>query len=166
VTVSAPAAAAGPRAASPAVAAAWAAAGLSFGSACLHGSVMVTHFREYLLFGLFFAIVTPLQVAWAELVRRSPEHRRLLLAGAVGNALIAYVWLLSRTVGLPVGPDGHAHAEAVGVKDVLATAGELLLAGLVVAVLRRRTVAGPVVALAWSLTAAGVVVALVGGGGH
>ena len=68
------------------VAIAHAAAALSFAAACLHGSVMVTHFREYFLFGLFFAIVTPLQVAWALLVH--PQSGRLFPLRSVGETAL------------------------------------------------------------------------------
>jgi hypothetical protein len=109
-----------------------AAAALSVGAGLTHASVTVPHVREYWLFGLLFAIVAPSQVVWAALVQRRPADRRLLIAGALGNVAVAAVWLVSRTTGLPIGP--HAGTpEAVGVKDVLATADELGLA-LVVAV--------------------------------
>lgn len=147
------------------VALAYAAAGLSFAAACVHGSVMVTHFREYWLFGLFFAIVTPLQILWAELVRRRPENRRLLLVGGVASASIALIWLVSRTVGLPFGPE-QLQAEAVGPKDLLATWDELFLASLVAVLLLRP---GPhpaprwAPAVAWVLVAVSLVAALVAG---
>jgi hypothetical protein len=141
-------------------------AALSFTSACLHGSVMVSHFREYFLFGLFFAIVTPLQVAWAELIRRAPGERGLLAAGAIGNGAIAIVWLVSRTVGLPFGP-GRLQAEAAGVKDVLATYSEGMIVGLV-AVILLSPVTRPLpswsLVVAWTVAGLGLVAALVGGG--
>ena len=147
------------------VAIAHAAAALSFAAACLHGSVMVTHFREYWLFGLFFAIVTPLQIVWAELVRRRPGDRGLLAIGGAGNLSIALVWLVSRTVGLPFGPE-RLRAEAVGVKDVLATWDEVWLATLV-ATLLFSAAARPAprwsLVCAWGLAAASLVAALVAG---
>jgi hypothetical protein len=63
---------------------------------------------------------------------------RVWLAGAVGNALVIVVWILSRTVGLPWGPEA-GQAEPVGFVDALSTAYEALL------------VAGAA-ALAWSAT--------------
>ena len=140
-----------------------AAAGLSFAAALVHGSVIATHFREYFLFGLFFAIVTPLQLAWAELVRRRPADRFWLKVGAAGNLAIALTWTVSRTVGLPFGPD-RFEAEALGLKDVLATADELgivLLVGLLL--LRRGERPAPtwVVVVAWFMVAESVVAAMV-----
>jgi len=147
------------------VAIAHAAAALSFSAACLHGSVIVSHFREYFLFGLFFAIVTPLQIAWAELVRRAPRRWRLLALGAVGNGAVVVVWLVSRTVGLPFGPE-RLEAEEIGLKDLLATSAEMLIVVLV-AVLRLARAPRPlpswVLVGAWTVAAVGLVTALVGG---
>ena len=120
------------------------------------------HFREYWLFGLLFAIVAPLQLAWAELVRRRPRDRRLLAAGALGNGAIAAVWIASRTTGLPIGPH-PGEPEPAGLKDVLATADELLCAAIV-AVLLVRAAVGWLVPSAWMLTAASLVAAIVPGG--
>jgi hypothetical protein len=140
-------------------------AALSFGAACLHGSVIVSHFREYVLFGLFFAIVAPLQVLWAELLRRAPEQRRLLAAGAIGNGLVVAIWLVTRTVGLPFGPE-RLEAEAAGPKDVLATGSELMIVALAAVLLGRagRSLPGWAVVTAWVLASLGLVGALAGGG--
>jgi hypothetical protein len=126
---------------------------------------MATHFREYWLFGLFFAVVTPLQLAWAELVRRRPADLRLLVTGAAGSLAVACTWAISRVVGLPIGPE-RFQAEAIGLKDVLATLDELSIAALVATlVLRRRAQAAPafIPACAWILVAASVLAAFLGG---
>jgi hypothetical protein len=110
---------------------------------------MATHFREYWLFGLFFAIVTPLQLGWAEVVRRRPADRLWLAVGAVGNLGIVLTWTVSRTAGLPFGPE-RFEPEAVGVKDVLATIDELAIVLLVGLLLR----GGDRPAPAWTVAAA------------
>jgi putative NADH-flavin reductase len=97
---------------------------------------MVQHFREWWLFGLFFAIVTPLQLVWALMVWRHPSDRRLLWIGAGGNLAVAGVWAASRVVGLPFGPETF-RPETVGFKDVLATADELSIAVLLALLLLR-----------------------------
>lgn len=129
---------------------------------------MVTHFREYFLFGLFFAIVTPLQIAWAVLVARRPGDRRLLIAGGAVNLAIALIWLVSRTIGLPFGPEA-LEAEGIGPKDLLATWDELMI-GVIVALLVLRSVPRPgprwLPALAWVLAAMSIVGALIAKGGH
>jgi hypothetical protein len=48
------------------------------------------------------------------------------LVGALGNALIAVTWVISRTTGLPFGP-GAGEPEPVGIADVVSTAFELAL---------------------------------------
>lgn len=142
-----------------------AAAGLSFAAALVHGSVMVSHFREYWLFGLFFAIVTPLQLAWAELVRRRPADGLVLAIGAVGNFGVVMIWTVSRTFGLPFGPE-RFKTEALGVKDVLATFDELGIA-LLVGLLLLRGGARPAptwaVGAAWTAVAVSVPAAMVAG---
>lgn len=133
----------------------------------MHAAVIVSHFREYVLFGVFFAVIAPLQIAWAELVRRAPDERRLLAVGAVGNAAIVAVWLASRTVGLPIGPE-RLQAEAVRVTDVMATSAEILVVAIVACLL---SVRGPrpapswIVPVSWTV-AAGCLLAALAGGGH
>jgi hypothetical protein len=77
------------------------------------------------------------QLVWAGLVWTRPPDRRLLIAGAVANLGVAIVWLISRTAGLPVGPES-GEREAIGVHDVFATAAELALVLLVALVLSGR----------------------------
>jgi hypothetical protein len=110
---------------------------LSAGAGIIHLAVLGPHLREFWLFGVFFAAAALAQLGWALLVMLRPSGR-VWLAGAVGNALVIVVWILSRTVGLPVGAEA-GHAEPVGFVDALSTAYEALL------------VAGAA-ALAWSAT--------------
>jgi hypothetical protein len=73
------------------------------------------------------------QLGWGAWIyaRPSPSAFR---AGFALAAAIAAVWLVSRTVGLPVGPDA-GEPEAVGFPDLAATAAELLAAALCAAFL-------------------------------
>jgi hypothetical protein len=97
---------------------------LSAGAGIMHLAVLGPHLREFWLFGVFFAAALA-QLGWALLVMLRPSGR-VWLAGAVGNALVIVVWILSRTVGLPVGAEA-GHAEPVGFADALSTAYEALL---------------------------------------
>jgi hypothetical protein len=124
--------------------------------------VTAAHFREYWLFGLLFALVAPMQLAWAEFVRRRPHDRRLLAMGALGNGAVAVVWIASRTTGLPIGPDA-GEPEPLGLKDVLATADELVCAAIVAVLLARAAVRW-LIPSAWMLTAASLVGAIIPGG--
>jgi hypothetical protein len=91
----------------------------SAGAAAIHFGVAREHVAEWWLFGVFFVGSALAQLAWAigALVRRTAS---ILVAGAVGNAAIIALWVVTRTSGLPFGPDAGG-AEAVGVADVAAS---------------------------------------------
>jgi hypothetical protein len=142
---------------------------LSLGAGLIHASVMLSHFREWWLFGLFFALVTPLQVLFAYLVTRPGVSREILWIGAVGNLAIPLVWLLSRTSGLPLGPDPW-EAEAVHLPDVVATLDELTVFVLLMVMLRPRGAVPRAprwaMAAAWTLGCLSLVGAMLGPGTH
>lgn len=103
----------------------------SAGAAAIHFGVTQQHFGQWWPTGVFFLACAGWQAAWAVLVWNRPSNG-LLLAGAVSNAAVALLWLLTRTVGLPFGPDA-GDAEAVGVTDLACTALEasvIVLAGV------------------------------------
>ena len=109
--------------------------------------------------------MTPLQIAWAEGVRRAPTDRRLLAWGAWGNLAIVALWLTSRLVGLPFGPD-RWQPEAIGPKDLLASYDEVAVALLVATLLLaggRRMAPQWCVVGAWILVAVSFVAAFLGG---
>jgi hypothetical protein len=118
----------------------------SLAAAGIHFGVMADHFDEYFLFGLFFSVVAWLQALWAIGLAVAPG-RFLLAAGLVGNLSIVVIWTVSRTTGLPIGPDAGT-AEAVGFSDVLSTVLEVLIvAGCALLLTSRRQrgfPAGPV----------------------
>jgi hypothetical protein len=99
---------------------------MSLAAAGIHFAVMGEHFREYVAFGIFFSAVAWFQALWAVGIAMRPV-RWLLIAGLAGNALVAVVWVVSRTAGLPVGPEPGV-AEAAGSIDVLSTVLEVLIA--------------------------------------
>ena len=90
-------------------------ASLSVGAAAIHFAVMFEHFAEYTLYGVFFLVVAWAQMIWAAVVLWRPSRLWLSL-GIVGNALVLAVYVASRAVGLPVGPDA-GHAEPFGGLD-------------------------------------------------
>jgi hypothetical protein len=140
------------------------AAALSLTAALIHASVAPAHFAEYWAFGIFFAIIAALQLIWAELVRRGASPG-ILWAGAAANLAVALIWLASRTIGLPIGPDA-GQAEGLGLHDLLATLDELGIAALVaVGLAGRRTIPPPLAAAAWVLAAISFFGALVGNHG-
>lgn len=110
---------------------------VSLATAGIHFAVMGEHFQEYVAFGVFFAVVGWFQSLWALVLVISPT-RSLLFTGAIVNALVVGVWLVSRTIGLPIGPDPGV-AEPAAFLDVLSTVLEVVIvASIVVLLLRGR----------------------------
>ena len=92
----------------------------SAGAATIHFAVIDQHVAEYWLFGVFFAAVGLAQLGWVVAVVNNPT-RTVYVVGALGNALIAATWVISRTTGLPFG-SGTGEPEPVGIADVVSTA--------------------------------------------
>jgi hypothetical protein len=103
----------------------------SAGAGIIHLAVCPEHFRETVLFGAFFAVAAVAQLVWADRILRADASDRLLVWGALGNAAVLVLWVVSRTTGLPIGPDAGV-AEGVGPLDTLAGVLEvaIVLAGL------------------------------------
>lgn len=102
---------------------------LSVAAGVIHAVAMVDHFDHYWLYGVFFLVITYAQALWGIWVYRHPQSRRVLAAGAAGNLAIVAVWIVSRTVGVPVGPDTWS-PERIGAMDVVATVDQLALAAI------------------------------------
>jgi hypothetical protein len=92
---------------------------LTLGAAAIHAAVIRDHFEESRLFGTFFVLATLLQLTWAAAVFIVPS-RTLVVLGAAGNTALILVWILSRTSGLPVGPEPWT-PEPVGGLDLFAS---------------------------------------------
>jgi hypothetical protein len=67
----------------------------------------------------FFATVAAAEIVWG-LVALARAPRAWLILGTLGNAVVVGTWIVSRTVGLPVGEFAH-EVLPVGYADVLAT---------------------------------------------
>jgi len=82
----------------------------------IHAVVTPEHFEEYALFGVFFLAVTVWQmgVVVAALHRPSPA---LWTSTTLLTAAVLAVWVLSRTAGVPIGPERWT-PEPTGVLDV------------------------------------------------
>jgi len=98
---------------------------LSAGAGAIHIAVIQAHFEEWWASGVFFAVTAWLQILWAILIVARPS-RLVVLSGVAINAIIVGVWVVSRTVGIPLGPESGT-AEPVEFVDVAATAFEVLL---------------------------------------
>lgn len=92
----------------------------------VHFAVAPEHFAEWWGFGTFFVLCGEAQLGWALLVRRAPG-KVVLSIGLAGSLLLVGLWAVSRTSGLPLGPEPGV-PEAVGTPDVLAVALELVTA--------------------------------------
>jgi hypothetical protein len=100
-------------------------ASLSAAAAAIHFAVVFEHFKDYTLYGVFFLVLAWAQLIWPAVLLWRPSRLWLWL-GMAGNTAVLAVYVASRTVGLPFGPDLH-HPESVGALDVVSCALELAL---------------------------------------
>jgi hypothetical protein len=122
--------------------------------------------HEFVLFGVFFAALAAIQLAWGSWIFSHPAPAGLR-GGACLAVAVAMLWLCSRTVGLPIGPTPW-QPEGAGALDVAATSDELVLAFLALALIRGDEAVERALRLArwpaaWLLVLSGVALFL---GGH
>ena len=91
----------------------------SMAAALIHFAVIQQHLADYWAYGWFFVVVATGQLAWALAAVLRPAWA-LLVAGAVGNGLVAAAWVVTRAYGSLVGPEATTRA-AVGFGDVAST---------------------------------------------
>ena len=106
----------------------------SLGAGLVHLAVVREHLAEWWVYGVFFAAIGMLQILWAMVALAcdtAPSPRAI--AGV--NAGVIVLWVLTRTVGLPVGPEPWT-AEAVGTADTLCAVLEAVVVVLLVAATR------------------------------
>lgn len=112
----------------------------SIAAGLIHTAVVPEHLEEAWIFGLFFILAGVFQIAWSIPVVLG--HSVVIYAtGALANGAIIGIWLVSRTTGVPIGPDSWVPEPAAAL-DVTATVLELLLVVGALALLRRRAHAG------------------------
>jgi predicted branched-subunit amino acid permease len=99
--------------------------GLSLATAVAHGAVIDEHLREFAPFGIFFALVAFAELAWATAVVDRPGPQTDA-AGVVLNLGLITLWVVSRTLGLPIGPQAGM-AEPAGRLDLLCTIAEVAI---------------------------------------
>ena len=108
---------------------------LSLAAGAIHAVAMVDHFSHWWAYGLFFLALTYGQVLWGVAVLRKRAPDRILILGAQANLAICAVWLVSRTIGVPIGPEAPG-PEPVGIMDVAATMDQVVLAAYVALIVR------------------------------
>jgi hypothetical protein len=135
------------------------------GAAAVHAVVMPDHFEEATIYGVFFAITATVQLGYSALLLWRPS-RVLVAAGVCGNLAMVGLWLVTRTVEVPLGP-GAGEVEPFGGLDLLASGFEIaiVVAGLAallrVAVpsrIRMRSLLSPVIGAVVFATAMSVAV--------
>ena len=95
-------------------------------TAGIHTSICHQHFQENALYGWFFVLLATSQFGWATLILARPT-RALLRLGAAANLVTVALWLVSRTSGVPFGPDAWK-VESFGVLDIIASVIEVSVA--------------------------------------
>jgi hypothetical protein len=115
----------------------WAAAGLMAGAGVIHLAFAPDHIAEYLPFGVAFYVMGVGQIAAALAVVALGRSRRLLWGAVWANLGICGLWLVTRTVGLPIGAE-HWTPEKVGLADSVCVVFQLAAAAVLGLMLGRR----------------------------
>ena len=89
----------------------------------IHAAVTPDHFHENVVFGLFFLAVTVWQMAVVIAALHRPS-RVLWTSTAVGTVAVLAIWAVSRTAGLPFGPEPWT-PEPTGFLDLACAAYEV-----------------------------------------
>jgi hypothetical protein len=111
------------------------------GAAAVHFAVMPEHFHESWLYGTFFLGTATAQVAWSVVAVTRPG-RPVFVMGALANGLVVALWLVTRLVGIPIGPAAGT-TEDFGALDLLASAFEVFVSLTAALVLIRGTTPAP-----------------------
>lgn len=142
-------------------------AAISVVSGVIHVEAAVIHFPHLFVYGAMFTLTAVLQFGWAAWVARSLS-RYVLWSGVLLSAGLVAVWTLSRTVGMPVGPEAWS-PEPIGLLDVAATVDELVIVIAGLSVLMRQgpfTLSVPMQIVLINVALLTGTAALVGGHGH
>ena len=114
----------------------YSAVALSLVAALIHLWVTPEHFGEWWGYGTFMLTAFVAQAIYAVFLLGWPRWPLLLVAGASGNLAIIGMWVVSRTVGTPLGPM-VGEIEGMGTLDLICTASEVALVVLLVGLLSR-----------------------------
>lgn len=98
------------------------AAGFSVLAGLIHYAVVPEHRSEWVWYAVFFTLLGAFQLIWAA-AAWSVRRRWLFLLGILANAAAIALWIISRTAGLPFGPDA-GEPEPAGFIDILCVLAE------------------------------------------
>ena len=101
-------------------------AAFSMVAALIHLWVTPEHFEEWWGYGTFFLVAAIAQGAFGVALLRRPR-RLLLLLGLGGNVSIVALYLVTRTVGVPLFGPNAGEIEGLGAMDLCATVSELAI---------------------------------------
>jgi hypothetical protein len=114
---------------------------LSMAAAAVHANVTGEHFGEAFAYGVFFLACACLQGASAIAIAMHPS-RKLLWCAIALNVSVVCVWTLTRSIGLPIGPNTW-QPEPISAVDLLCTLVEgAIVVGAARTLQRMRTPAG------------------------
>jgi hypothetical protein len=113
----------------------WWAGFASLGAGIIHLAAVSEHAAHWWLHGVFFLVLGVVQIAWAVQAMESDALPVPRLYAMVTAAVIG-VWFLSRTTGLPLGPEPWV-AEALGTADLLCSTLEAIVVVLLVLTIQR-----------------------------
>lgn len=114
----------------------------SFGAGAVHLAFAGEHYAQWRPLGVAFVAAGAFQVLWAVLIATRDSARALRVGGLLSLAFIG-TYLVSRTTGLPLGPEAFT-AEPVGTSDLLCCALEVPVAfGALLLSRRPRTLSAP-----------------------
>jgi len=108
-----------------------------FGAELVHTTVIPQHLREWSVAGWFFLLVSVIEGLLGAALWFVPSRPAVRAAVWVSLGTVA-VWVVSRSVGVPFGPEAWLR-EPVGKADLAASVLELATVGLLVAGGRIRT---------------------------
>lgn len=87
------------------------------GAAAIHATVAPEHVVEWLAAGTFFVVLELVEVALALAALRA-WRRPVAVAVVLSGTLTVLIWAVSRSTGLPLGPDGFRNPAAAGAADI------------------------------------------------
>src|SRR5918911_2530597 len=109
---------------------------LSMAAGWIHFAFISSHWRDWWAYGAFFLATGVFQALFAPALMRWPNVWTTLV-GIAGNLAIVGMYVLSRTNGIPMGPHTGVVERATPI-DLVCTAGEIVLVGVLLALLGQR----------------------------